>query len=176
VCNGAALRECGRVIVKYNLDTGRSAEVKLPASGTVGIQCPNWRTNQCIVAITSWIQPTTLYDFNADKNSFTKSIFDTAVSYPGFENLVSEEVEVPGHDGTMIPLSIIHRKDLKLDGTSNAILTGYGAYGISSPPAFSLRHSIALHGVVLAYAHPRGGGEKGENWYEAGYKTTKPNT
>ena len=163
-------------LVKYTLDTGKASEVKLPASGTVDINCPDFRTDQCIVFTTSWIQPTTLYDFDADKGTFTKSIFNTAISYPGFENLVTEEVEVPGHDGTMIPLSIIHRKDLKLDGSASAILEGYGAYGISYTPAFNVRHSIALHGVVLAYAHVRGGSEKGEAWYKAGYKTTKPNT
>ena len=76
----------------------------------------------------------------------------------------------------MIPLSIIHRKDLKLDGSAPAILQGYGAYGISYTPNFSVLHSIALHGVVFAYAHVRGGSEKGEDWYKAGYKTTKPNT
>ena len=43
-------------------------------------------------------------------------------------------------------------------------------------PGFNVRRSIALHGVVLAYAHVRGGSEKGEAWYKAGYKTTKPNT
>ncbi len=163
-------------LVKYTLDTGKTTEVKLPASGTVDINCPDFRTDQCIVFSTSWIQPTTLYDFDADKGTFTKSIFNTAISYPGFENLVTEEVEVPGHDGTMIPLSIIHRKDLKLDGSASAILEGYGAYGISMTPAFNVRRSIALHGVVLAYAHVRGGSEKGEAWYKAGYKTTKPNT
>jgi prolyl oligopeptidase len=163
-------------IVKYDLDTGKSKELKLPGSGTVSISCPDVHSNQCIVVITSWIQPTTLYDFDGDKDTFEKSIFNTAVSYPGFENLVTEEVEVPGHDGTMIPLSIIHRKDLKLDGGASAILQGYGAYGISYTPTFNVMHSIALRGVVVAYAHVRGGSEKGETWYKAGYKTTKPNT
>src|SRR3954467_2487231 len=150
--------------------------MKLPASGTIDVNCPDFRTNACIVIATSWTQPTTLYDFDAEKDTFTKSIFNTAVSYPGFENLVTEEVEVPGHDGAMIPLSIIHRKDLKLDGSASAILEGYGAYGISTTPGFNVRRSIALHGVVLASAHVRGGSEKGESWYKAGYKTTKPNT
>ncbi len=163
-------------IVKYDLASGKSSEVKRPASGSVDIECPNWRSNRCIVYTTSWIQPTTLYDFDADKDTFAKSVFNTDVHYPGFENLVTEEEEVPGHDGTMIPLSIIHRKDLRLDGSSSAILDGYGAYGVSYTPSFNVRRSIALHGVVLAYAHPRGGGEKGEAWYKAGYKTTKPNT
>lgn len=163
-------------LVKYAFDSGRMSQVALPASGTIDISCPDFRTDQCIVFTTSWIKPTTIYDFDAEKDAFTKSIFNTAVSYPGFENLVTEEVEAPGHDGTMIPLSIIHRKDLKLDGSTPAILEGYGAYGISYTPAFNVRHSIALHGVVLAYAHVRGGSEKGEAWYKAGYKTTKPNT
>jgi prolyl oligopeptidase len=163
-------------LVKYAFDTGKTSEVQLPASGTVDITCPDFRTDQCIVFTTSWIQPTTLYDFDAEKGTLTKSIFNTDVSYPGFENLTTEEVEVPGHDGAMIPLSIIHRNDLKRDGTASAILEGYGAYGISNTPAFSVRSSLALHGVVLAHAHVRGGSEKGEAWYKAGYKTTKPNT
>jgi prolyl oligopeptidase len=165
----------GRV-VKYDLDGGKPSDVKLPGSGTVAIDCVDQRTNKCIVFTTSWLQPTTLWDYDADKNALAKSIFNTDVHYPGFENLVTEEVEVPGHDGTMIPLSIIHRKDLRLDGSSSAILEGYGSYGISYTPGFSVLHSIALRGVVFAYAHVRGGGEKGEAWYKAGYKTTKPNT
>jgi prolyl oligopeptidase len=163
-------------IVKHGLATGKSSEIKLPASGTVYISCPDWHTNRCIVFITSWTFPTTLYDFDAEKDTFAKSIFNTDVSYPGFENLVTEEVEAPGHDGTMIPLSIIHKKGIPLDGSNSCILEGYGAYGFSATPFFNVLHSIALRGVVLAYAHPRGGSEKGEAWYKAGYKTTKPNT
>ncbi len=163
-------------LVKYDLATGKTAEVKLPSSGTVGVSCPDWRTDRCLLRITSWISPLTIYDFDARKDTFAKSIFNTDVSYPGFENLVSEEVEVPGRDGTMIPLSIIYKKGIPLDGSNCCILTGYGAYGISITPYFSIRNSVALRGVVLAIAHPRGGGEKGEAWYKAGYKTTKPNT
>jgi prolyl oligopeptidase len=96
--------------------------------------------------------------------------------FPGFENLVSEEVEVPGHDARMIPLSIMHLEGIPMDGSSNCILDGYGAYGISATPCFSILHSVANRGVVLAFAHPRGGSEKGEAWYNAGFKTTKPNT
>jgi prolyl oligopeptidase len=163
-------------IVKYSLDTGKTSDVKLPVSGTAFLYCPDFRSDQCIVDTTSWIQPETLWDFDAGKDTFAKSTFDTAVSYPGFENLVSDEVEARSYDGTMVPLSIIHRKDLKLDGSSSAILDGYGAYGISMTPSFSVLTSVALHGVVLGKCHPRGGSEKGEAWYRAGYKTTKPNT
>jgi prolyl oligopeptidase len=165
----------GRV-VKYEFATGKSSEVKLPGSGTVFLLCPDWRTNRCIVYLTSWTRPTTLYDFDGDHDTFAKSIFNTDVTYPGFDTLVTEEVEVPGHDGTSVPLSIIYKKGIPLDGSSSCILEGYGAYGISYTPYFNVLNSIALRGVVLAYAHPRGGSEKGEAWYKAGYKTTKPNT
>ena len=53
----------------------------------------------------------------------------------------------------------------------------YGAYGFSLTPEFTIsKSSLATRGVVFAIAHVRGGGEKGEAWYKAGYKTTKPNT
>jgi prolyl oligopeptidase len=163
-------------LAKYDFATGKIAEVKLPASGTVTVSCPEWKSDRCLVSITSWTLPRTTYDLDAQKDVFTKSIFNTAIAYPGFENLVSEEVEVPGHDGTMVPLSIMHLKGIPMDGSNSCILDGYGAYGISATPYFSILHSVANHGVVLAEAHPRGGSEKGEAWYKAGFKTTKPNT
>ena len=164
-------------LVKYDLATGKTAEVKLPASGTVGISCPDWRTDRCLVDITSWTKPLTIYDYDAQQETFAKSIFNTDVTYPGFEHLVSEEVQVPGHDEAMIPLSIIHQQGIPLDGSNSCILTGYGAYGISMDPQFSVRlDSLAAHGAVVAIAHVRGGSEKGEEWYKAGFKTTKPNT
>src|SRR5262249_25872307 len=59
----------------------------------------------------------------------------------------------------------------------SCILEGYGAYGISYQPTFNIKScSVAARGVVLALAHVRGGGEKGEAWHKAGFKTTKPNT
>ena len=163
-------------IVKYELATGKITDVKLPASGSVAIHCPDWKSDLCHVVITSWTLPSTRYDYDAGQETFAKSKFNQDVVYPGFADLVAEEVEVPGHDGTLVPLSIIHKKGLALDGSNSCILEGYGAYGMSYESHFNIQRSIAARGVVLAYAHPRGGGEKGEAWYKAGYKVTKPNT
>ncbi len=163
-------------LVKLDFVTGKSSEIALPSSGTVMVSCPDWHTNRCLVSIDSWISPTTRYDYDADADTFEKSVFNTAIAYPGFENLVTEEVEVRGYDGEMIPLSIIREKGLVLNGNNSCVLEGYGAYGISYTPFFSIFRSMALRGVVIAYAHPRGGSEKGEAWYKGGYKTTKPNT
>jgi prolyl oligopeptidase len=164
-------------LVKYELSSGKSSEIKLPMSGSLSVSCPDWKTDRCLVFLTSWISPLTIYDYDAQHDTFAKSIFNTDVTYPGFDKLTSEEVQVPGHDGTMIPLSIIYPKGMPLDGSNSCILTGYGAYGISLNPAFNTRNDdLALHGVVFAVAHVRGGSEKGEAWYRAGFKTTKPNT
>jgi prolyl oligopeptidase len=165
----------GRV-VRHRFSTGSSQEVRLPVRGTVSTACPDIHGNRCVITISSWLQPPALYELNAENGDVTKSSFNAEVEYPELADLVSEEVEVPGHDGTMIPLSIIRRRDIKFDGSSPCILEGYGAYGISWTPEFDPKISVANRGVVVAYAHVRGGSEKGEAWYRAGYKTTKPNT
>ncbi len=163
-------------IAKLDLRSGKVSDVHLPEAGDLGIRCPDAHGNRCVVSVATWTHPTREYDYDGDKDALATSVFDADVTYPGFDRLVSEEVEVPGHDGTMIPLSIVHERGMVMDGSHNCILAGYGAYGISMTPWFSVRNSLALHGVVLAFAHVRGGSEKGEPWYKAGYKGTKPNT
>jgi len=163
-------------LVKYHLSCGETTEIKLPASGTVRISCPDWQSDRCLVSITSWAAPVTIYELDGSTDRFVTSSFSPDVPHSGVEDLVAEEVEVPGHDGTMVPLSILYRKGIPLDGSNSCILEGYGAYGMNWGPYFSVMHSVAARGVVLAFAHPRGGGEKGVAWHRAGYKTTKPNT
>ncbi len=80
-------------------------------------------------------------------------------------------------DGTAVPLSIVRRADVALDGTAPAVLYGYGSYEIPIDPAFSLsRLSLLDRGIVYAIAHVRGGGELGRSWYDQGKTITKRNT
>ncbi len=80
-------------------------------------------------------------------------------------------------DGAQVPISVVHRRGLTLDGSNPALLTGYGAYEISSDPMFDpVRLSMLDRGVVFAIAHVRGGGEMGRRWYEDGKFLSKPNT
>jgi prolyl oligopeptidase len=89
----------------------------------------------------------------------------------------SEEVLATGDDGTRVPLSILHRKDMAADGSHPTILIGYGSYGISLEPRYSPTMLAWLErGGVIAIAHLRGGGEIGEGWHQAGFKQTKINT
>ncbi|MEO7562184.1 MAG: prolyl oligopeptidase family serine peptidase [Ferruginibacter sp.] len=163
---------------KYNFKTKKTNAVKLPFSGTVGITCFNTKSNHCLVGITSWNKPYTEFNYDPSTDIFTASSFNKPAVYPkAYQDLVTEEVEVKGHDGVLIPLSIVHKKGIKMDGSNVCFMDAYGAYGISATPYFSVReNSLAVRGVVLAYPHVRGGSEKGEEWYKSGYKTTKPNT
>jgi prolyl oligopeptidase len=79
-------------------------------------------------------------------------------------------------DGTRVPMTVLRRRGAKLDGKGPALLQGYGGYGISSAPAFDVLNRVLLdHGFVVAYANLRGGGEWGEEWHRAGYRTRKQN-
>jgi oligopeptidase B len=80
-------------------------------------------------------------------------------------------------DGTKIPISIVHRRDVALDGRAPALLAGYGAYEHSTDPVFrAARLSLLDRGFVFAIAHVRGGGELGREWYEQGRLEHKHNT
>jgi oligopeptidase B len=83
----------------------------------------------------------------------------------------------PAADGETVPISLLYRKDLALDGTAPCLLYGYGAYGIAMPAAFGTsRLSLVDRGFVYAIAHVRGGTEKGWRWYKDGKLARKPNT
>lgn len=165
-------------IRQYSPATKQWAEVPLPTKGTVGIEPydPS-STNEILIYTTSWNDPGKLYDYNLAAKKLVTSSFHVPMNYPGVADLVVEEVEVPSHDGTMVPLSLVYRKGLKKDGSAVCLMDGYGAYGSSATPYFSRRNLALLNqGVVWAETHPRGGSEKGDKWYRAGYQTTKPNT
>ena len=165
-------------IYKHNPKTSETTEVNLPLGGTAFSTMLDSKSNECIVGITSWNKPYTEFLFNAETEKFTTSPFNKPPVYPAeYRDLVVEEVEVRGHDGVMIPLSIIYKKGTKRNGSNVCFMDSYGAYGSSMSPYFSTRlNALAVKGVVIAFPHVRGGGEKGESWYKAGFKTTKPNT
>lgn len=165
-------------LFKYDPKTNKMSPIKLPYEGTVNVQRLATKSNDFIIGMTSWNKPFTEMLYNAETDQFIESPFNQPANYPEeYKNLVVEEVNVKGHDGAMIPLSIIYKKGLKKDGSNVGFMEGYGAYGISMTPGFATRlYSLAVKGVVIAIPHVRGGSEKGEEWYKAGYKTTKPNT
>lgn len=163
---------------KYSLITKKVEKIETPLSGTYTLSVVDRKKNEIMVKITSWNKAPTACDLDLDKNTFKQSMFSKPSNYPkAFDELVVEEVEVKGHDGVMIPLSLIYKKDIKKDGQNVCVMEAYGAYGMSSKPSFDFMYNtLATKGVIIAIPHVRGGGEKGYEWYMGGYKSTKPNT
>ncbi len=165
-------------VYKYDPKTKKTTEIKLPYQGTTYFVNVDKKSNNFLVFMTSWNKPLTQFLYNADTNKYSESPFNKTPQYPeAYKDLVAEEVQVKGHDGVMIPLSIIYKKGTKKDGSNVCLMESYGAYGISMAAFFNARkNSLAIKGVVIAVPHVRGGSEKGQEWYKAGYKTTKANT
>ena len=92
------------------------------------------------------------------------------------EQFVTEQVFFTSKDGTRIPMFIVHRKDMKLNGKNPVYLYGYGGFNINMPPAFSPNHILFMEqGGIYAQVVLRGGGEYGEAWHKAGMLANKQN-
>ncbi|HEY7112453.1 MAG TPA: prolyl oligopeptidase family serine peptidase [Thermoanaerobaculia bacterium] len=155
---------------------GAPQPVALPSDGSAQSLVTDPRFAGALVSLTSWTKSPLwlLWDPKAGQATDTGIEPPSPVDFSGIE---SEEVKARSADGTMVPLSIIHKKGLVRDGSNPTWLTGYGAYGISFEPAFlPTRLAWYEHGGVLAVSHVRGGGEYGEDWHLAGKKLTKQHT
>lgn len=124
----------------------------------------------------SLVTPSSVFDYDMTTRE-RKLLKQTEV--PGYDAALykSERVFAPASDGTLIPVSIVYKKGLKMDGKNPMLLYGYGSYGFSIAPNFSSsRLSLLERGVIYAIAHIRGGGEMGEAWREQGRMMFKKNT
>jgi len=151
--------------------------VKLPFDADIPSIAADVRAAGAIYEASAWTRFGGFYRYDPQTGKVTDTHLQPQGPFDNPADLVATEVKVASHDGTLVPLSIVHMKGLKLDGTNPTIVYGYGAYGISTTPYF--RPSWLpwfQRGGVIAYAHVRGGGEYGQDWYKAGYQATKPNT
>src|SRR5439155_1222519 len=90
---------------------------------------------------------------------------------------VTTRIMATSHDGALVPVSILHRKDLARDGQAPLLLYGYGSYGMAMPASFAAnRLSLVDRGFVYAIAHIRGGADKGWGWYLDGKREKKTNS
>jgi prolyl oligopeptidase len=155
---------------------GRTTDVKLPFDGWVDTLAIDARRPGALVTMEGWVVEPSLYALDGKSAAFTKLEW-VPKGNADFSSIVSEEVTVPAADGALVPLSILRRKDLVLDGSHPTVLVGYGAYGISRTPQY-LPFLLAWleRGGIWANAHVRGGGEKGERWRLAGSRENKPNS
>ena len=126
---------------------------------------------------TSLTTPTSTYDYNM-KTQEKKLLKQTEI-VGGYDPTAyqTERLWATADDGTEIPLSIVYKRGMTRDGNNPTLLYGYGSYGASMDPTFSItRLSLLDRGFVYAIAHIRGGQEMGRQWYEDGKMFKKKNT
>ena len=162
---------------------GPASEVKLPIDGSFelvdsesGATAADPRLPGVVFALQGWIRAPQIYAVAAD-GAVNNTGLQPQGPYDAPTDVVATEVKVKAVDGAMVPMSIIHKKGVVLDGNNPTLLYGYASYGVTEEPFFSTGRLAWMDaGGVYAVANPRGSSVYGEDWYRGGFQATKPNT
>lgn len=158
----------------YNADGSLKHQVELPGIGSLSGFSGDDESMQIFYKFSSYTNPGTAYSYDIETN--TSKIYQESELDFDMNNYETQQIFYKSKDGTSIPMFIVHKKDLKLDGNNPCMLYGYGGFNISLTPGFSVDRILWLEqGGVYAVANLRGGGEFGEDWHEAGTKLNKQN-
>lgn len=162
----------------YFLKQGEVKKIQIPkVSGSINLISKSVKYDDLWIEISGWTTRKERYKYDWTKNTFIREELYEVNEYSNFDEIVIREIEIPSHDGALVPLSLIYNKDIKLNSNNRVLLHGYGAYGFSMKPKMDdILVNWIKKGGIYAIAHVRGGGEKGDKWYKGGYKTSKPNT
>nr|HAQ95481.1 S9 family peptidase [Afipia sp.] len=143
--------------------------------GTIGGY--EFDTTQIRFSYSSMTTPSEVFDYDMVSRARTLRKRQEIPSGHNPADYVTTRITATSHDGAQVPVSIVHRKDLKRDGSAPLLLYGYGSYGSAMPASFSAnRLSLVDRGFVYAIAHIRGGADKGWGWYLDGKREKKTNT
>ena len=161
-------------LYEYGLDGGAPKPIGAPGIGTIYGIGGAWQGSECFFGYVSFFIPQTVYRYDIGEE--TISTYDRIESPIDASRYRSEQVWYRSKDGTKIPMFIVRRNDLALDGRNPTILYGYGGFDVPITPSFLKNAMPWLEmGGVYALACLRGGGEFGEKWHEAGMLAKKQN-
>ena len=175
----------GRLICKYMQDASNHVylfdlrgnklrEIALPSFGSVFGFSGKKKDKEVFYTFTSFTYPPSIYRYDLEGNVST--LFRSSEVKFDPEAYEAKQIFYTSKDGTKVPMFIVQKKGLKLDGTNPCFLYGYGGFNISLTPSFSTLRLILLeNGVIFAMPNLRGGGEYGEDWHDAGTKLHKQN-
>jgi prolyl oligopeptidase len=169
------LKDVATVAEVHALDGALENAVQLPGPGTAGGFGGERDDTFVFYTFTSFNVPPTIYKYDIAMKA--SSVF-RAPEIPGFDasKYETKQVFYTSRDGTRVPMFLVHRQGLKLDGANPTLLYGYGGFNSTTAPSFNaLRIALLEQGFVYASANIRGGGEYGETWHEAGTKLRKQN-
>ncbi|MDT3739476.1 MAG: prolyl oligopeptidase family serine peptidase [Candidatus Kapabacteria bacterium] len=162
-------------LIVYDLTGKKVKTLEIPEIGNVASLSYHKESNAVYVNLATFTSPTKLYKF--DGKSLKWEFVYQDKSPINTDNITSKQVFFESKDGTKIPMFIIHRKDLLLDGSNPTLVYGYGGFNISIEPGFiGTTASFINRGGVYAMVNLRGGDEYGESWHHDGMMFKKQNT
>ncbi len=168
------LKDARSLVEVYDQDGNFLYDLDLPGIGTVGSIHARKESNIAFYTFTSFTYPSVVFKYNTEDNCselYRKSEVDFNP-----DDYITEQVFYESKDGTKVPMFIVHRQDVQLDGSNPALLYGYGGFNISLTPSFSVSRLVWLEqGGIYAVANIRGGGEYGKEWHDAGTLMNKQN-
>jgi oligopeptidase B len=148
-----------------------------PVYSLLGDPNPEWSASTYRFGYTSLVTPRSSVEFDVASHQRTTVWTQRVEGGYDPEQYRTERLWAKADDGTLVPISVVARRDGPLDGSAPCLLYGYGAYEITIDPTFSLpRLNLLERGVSFAIAHVRGGGELGRSWYERGRMEHKTNS
>jgi len=158
----------------YGLDGEKVNQIDFPTLGQFNGINGDQNDSIAFYSFSSFTVPTVVYKYNVNTNKSTE-YFKPAINF-NFNDYEVKQVFYKSKDETEVPMFIVCKKGIELNGKNPTLLYGYGGFNISLFPNFSVDRLFWLeNGGIYAQANIRGGGEYGENWYKSGTKLNKQN-
>ena len=168
------IKDARSVVKAFERDGSPAGEVTLPAIGTATGFGGVGDDPETFYQFASFTNPSEIYRYDASTGKST--LFKRPAINVDFDAYEVSQHFYASKDGTKVPMFIVHKKGIKLDGSHPTLLYGYGGFNVSLTPTYSTTRMVWLDmGGILAIPNLRGGGEYGEAWHLAGTKLQKQN-
>ena len=169
------LEDAKSAISVFTTDGEYLHAVPLPEVCSVYDWTCDWREPEILIGLSSFLIPPTSYHYDVHADEMT--LFKAVEAPIDTEPYVAKQVWYTSADGTRVPMFLVHRKDIELDGTNPTMLLGYGGFNSSMTPGFTRNKFLWMDsGGIYAEANLRGGGEYGDAWHRAGMLANKQNS
>ena len=168
------LKDVTTRIYRYDYNGSNKSEIKLPGLGSAGGFGGRKGDDHFFYSFSSFTIPNSIYKFDINTGQ-SSDFFESELKFDP-NDYEEKQIFYTSKDGSKIPMFIVHKKGLKLDGNNPTYLYAYGGFNVSLTPYFSASRMVLLeNGGVFALPSLRGGGEYGEDWHQAGMLHKKQN-
>ena len=162
-------------VVAFDTEGNELGEIEFEGIGSVSGIAGRWDDNEAYFTFSSFHIPSTIYQYDVETGEKSRWFQPEIPVNP--DDFEVQQVRYTSKDGTEVPMFLVHKKGLELNGKNPTLLYGYGGFRSSQTPGFSSSAAVfASKGGVWAVANLRGGGEFGEEWHQAGMLERKQNT